>query len=172
MGRVRDLLQMVGEGRLGFLIDEQMSGQHRFTRDFPPAGAALGQEAPLSFAVTWGHPRLERFLNPLGGDFLFAVMRGTVDAGGLAARAPLKGALELRYFQDATVRYTFEFDALGRPFRYVGEKRGIRPWNLHRTHTECYGTLTDLTTAEVISESLVRFDLKRLPCFLASLRPG
>jgi len=75
---------------------------------------------------------------------------------------------------DALLRYRFEFDAGAgggpRRCRYLGEKRGLRPWNLHRTHTICYGEISDVATGEVISDSVVRFDLRELPAFLASLR--
>jgi hypothetical protein len=172
MGRWQDLIRMLADRRVGFRVDESMSGSHRFVRDFPPGKVAAGTELPLSFQATWGHPHLSQFLNPRGGDFLFALLDGTVTAGGITGEAPIKGTLELRYFQDALIRYTFEFEALDRQFRFVGEKRDLRPWNLHRTHTTCHGTLTDLTTDEVISEAVVRFDLWRLHRLLLSLRPG
>jgi len=172
MGRWQDLIRMVAERRMGFLIDETMKGTHRYLQDFPAGSVSKGTELPLSFEATWGHPRLERFFNPLSGDFLFSVLEGTVTAGGLTGEAPIKGTLELRYFRDATIRYTFDFDAQDRSFRYVGVKRDIRPWNLHRTHTTCYGTITDQATGEVLSESVVYFDLGRLFSLVSSLRLG
>lgn len=172
MGRWQELLSMLNERRLGFRIDEQLQGTHRFVRDFEPAGVTAGTELPLSFSATWGHPHLSRFVNPLGDDFLFNLMEGTVTAGGLCDGADMKGTLELRYLKDASIRYTFEFSAHDHPYRYVGEKRDIRPWNLHRTHTTCYGAITDLDTSEVLSESVVHFELSQLLKFFSSWRLG
>jgi len=172
MSRWHDLLGMLSERRVGFRVDETMRGTHRFLVGFEPGGVVAGTELPLAFCATWGHPHLERFANPLGQDFLFSVMEGTVSAGGVCEEAPLKGTLELRYFKDSTIRYTFEFEAHGRRLRYVGEKRGIRPWNLHRTHTTCYGTISDLSTGIALSDSVVHFDLGLLPSLAASLRLG
>ena len=147
-------------------------GTHTYVRDFPQGKVEAGTALPFHFTATWGNPHLEKFLNPLSGDFLFTLMEGKVTAGGLTGEAPMKGTLELRYFENASIRYTFEFEAHGRTFRYVGEKTGIRPWNLHRTHTVCRGTLTDLTTDEVLSQSVVRFKLSQLPWFLTRFRLG
>ena len=172
MGRLKDLVGMLAERRLGFRADESMRGTHTFIRDFPDGDVTAGTTLPFRFRVTWGNPHLERFLNPLSGDFLFTLLEGKVTAGGLTGEAPVKGTLELRYFSNASIRYTFEFEAQGRFFRYVGQKTEIRPWNLHRTHTTCRGTLTDMSTDEVISESVVTFKLGHLPRFLASFRWG
>ena len=172
MGRLKDLVGMLAERRLGFRTDETMKGTHTFLQDFAPGKVTAGTELPFQFTATWGNPHLEKFLNPLSGDFMFTLMEGKVTAGGLTGEAPMKGTLELRYFEDASIRYIFEFEAQQRAFRYVGEKTGIRPWNLHRTHTECRGTLTDLSTDEVLSESLVRFKLSQLPWFLTRFRLG
>lgn len=170
MGRLKSLMGMLGERRLGFRIDEQMQGTHRFLRDYPPGQVVAGTELPFSFDASWGHRQLGRYLRP-GSDFLLAELTGRVTAGGLCEDAPMSGELQLRYFQDATVRYTFEFEASGGRMRYEGEKRGIRPWNLHRSHTTCFGTITEVATGEPLSDSVVHFELGLLPSFLASLRP-
>lgn len=172
MGRWHDLIAMLAERRIGFKIDEQMKGTHRYLRDFAPGKVAAGQELPLSFEATWGNPRLERFLNPWSEDFCFNVMEGRVSAGGLGLDLPMKGSLELRYHRDASIRYHFEFEAHGRRMRYEGAKTEIRPWNLHRTHTICRGTIEELDGGGVLSDSVVRFDLRALPDLLLSLRPG
>lgn len=172
MGRIKDLATMFAERRLGFRADETMKGTHMFVQDYAPGKVRAGTELPFSFSATWGHPHLEQFINPLSGDFMFTLLEGTVTAGGLTGEAPIKGTLEFRYLRDATIRYTFEFEAQQRTFRYVGEKRGIRPWNLHRTHTRCHGTLTDLTTDQPISRSVVTFDLWQLPWLMGSFRLG
>jgi hypothetical protein len=156
-------------GEIGFTMEERMRGTHRFLRDLPPEVRA-GAELPLLFVARWGHPRAAAYLNPLGGDFMRADLEGEITAGGLCDAAPMKGELELRYLKDATVRYRFEFVASGRRWRYEGEKSGLRPWNLHRTHTTCRGRIVDQQNGEPLSESVVHFDLAELPRFLASLR--
>jgi hypothetical protein len=156
----------------GFHIEEQMRGSHRFLRDFPPSGVSAGTELPLEFQARWGAARVAGYLNPLSKEFFRADLEGRITAGGLCVEAPLQGTLELRYLTDATIRYHLEFSAHAHRFVYDGEKRGIRPWNLHRSHTTCYGTIRELESGEVLSESVVTFDLRDLPRFLASLRLG
>jgi len=168
MGRIQELVAMLGQGRVGFRLRETMKGTHTFLRDFPPGKVSAGTELPFAFDVSWGHDRLTSYLRP-GGEFMRATMKGTVTAGGLCLEAPLSGTLELRYLQDATIRYVFEFEAHGQVMTYQGEKRDIRPWNLHRTHTTCYGRVTQRDVGP-LSESVVHFDLGRLPGLLASFR--
>jgi len=172
MGRIQEMAAMLADGRVGFCVQEKMKGTHRFLRDFPPGKVGAGTELPFVFEASWGHPRLNQYLRPGGTDFLRASMEGTVTAGGLCLDAPLRGALELRYFSDATVRYEFEFEAHSRLMRYVGQKREIRPWNLHRSHTTCYGSVTEQQSdaAGPLSDSVVYFDLGLLPRFLTSFR--
>jgi hypothetical protein len=164
---------MLRERRLGFSMKEEMEGVHRFVRPYPPAQIEEGAERPFLMRLTWGTRHLSRFLAPHRGEFLRAPMSGSVTAGGLCVEAPLEGALELRYLQDATIRYTFSFEASdGQRMRFDGEKRGIRPWNLHRTHTLCYGSVMYIESGEVLSDVVVRFALSQLPRFLTSMRLG
>ncbi len=165
-----DLLRAWTERGVGFRMEERMAGTHRFRRDFPPGEVKAGTELPLSFVACWGHESLPRFLSRKSGEFLRAELEGIITAGGLCAETPIQGSIELRYFEDASVRYRFEFEAHRRRFRYAGEKRGIRPWNLHRTHTTCYGTITDLEDGELLTDSVTYFDLRDLPSFFASWR--
>lgn len=161
---------MLKERRLGFVAEETMKGTHRFLRDFPEGNVRAGEVLPFFFKVRWGHPHLVRFFNPVGGDFMTARLEGHVAAAGLTGEAPLHGTLELRYVQDSSLRYRFEFEAHDRRFFFEGEKRNIRPWNLHITHTLCRGTLVDLKDGQPLSDVEVRFDLHHLPRFLASFR--
>ena len=177
MGRWRDLTRMISERRVGFLLDETMKGTHTFVRDFPPGKVKAGTTLPFRFNVTWGSPHLSRFLNPLSDDFMYCLMEGTVSAGGIGGDLPLKGSLELRYFKDASIRYTFEFEGMGRSFRFEGAKTHIRPWNLHKTHTLCKGSLIELvdedpSKGKVLSEVEVRFLLSHLPILLFNARLG
>jgi hypothetical protein len=174
MARAKELLRSLARGALGFTIEERMSGSHRYRRDFPAGGVAAGEERPLELRARWGHPRLLGFLSPASGEFLTAELEGTLDAGGLCHAAPIQGTLELRYFVDASIRYRFELSGIdGARYRFVGEKREIRPWNLHRTHTLCRGTIARADAdAEILSDVSVRFDLGQLPAFLKSFRLG
>ena len=165
-GKLESLRKMLSEGRVGFAADEVMSGTHQFL-----AGAGPEGEFPLEFRVTWGARHLGRWLNPFGGEFMTNFLHGRITAGGLVEDVACQGVLELRYFTTASIRYRFEFtDNEGTRYRYLGEKVNIRPWNLHRSHTTCYGTITNLDTGQDISRSIVYFRLSRLPGFLASFR--
>lgn len=170
MGRAGELLAMLRERRVGFKADEQMKGSHRFLVDLPRTKVRAGDELPFSFKITWGNPRLLNFLNPLSQEHGVAPLEGWVRIGGLVGEAPIRGAMELRYLKDATIRYSFEFATGGQRYRFSGKKQDIRPWNLHRTHTLCHGVLTDLTDDQQLSEVTVRFGLRTMPKFLASFR--
>ena len=41
------------------------------------------------------------------------------------------------YLTEHRLRYSFEFEAQGKPHRFVGEKVNIWPWNLPTSHTTC-----------------------------------
>lgn len=164
-GKLESLTRMLAEGRVGFAADEVMTGTHQFL-----AGAGPEGEFTLEFRVTWGARHLGRWLNPFGGEFMTNFLHGRVSVGGLVEGASCQGVLELRYLTEASIRYRFEFSAGGARYRYLGEKVNIRPWNLHRSHTTCYGTITNLDTGRDISRSIVYFKLSSLPRFLASFR--
>ena len=165
MGRIDEFLSMILEKRVGFKADEIMSGTHHFVGGAGPEG-----ESPMEFRVTWGHPRLDHFLSPLREDFLVSDLAGTVTVGGLCINAPCRGRLEMRYLQEAKLRYVFDFEHDGKQYHYVGEKRDLRPWNLHRTHTTCYGRLVEVGSGKLVSESVTHFRLCTAPAFVASFR--
>jgi hypothetical protein len=159
------LKEMIAEKRVGFKMDEVMTGTHRFVGGAGPAG-----EFPMEFKVTWGTKNAGKWFNPLGPEFMLNDLAGTVTVGGLCENAPCTGRLELRYFQEGKIRYVFDFVANGKNYHFVGEKRNIRPWNLHKTHTTCYGMLTEADTGKVISESITYFKLNTAIPFVASFR--
>lgn len=151
---------------VGFQADEVMTGTHQFLDDAGPPG-----EHPLEFRVTWGAHDLGQWLNPFHPGFMTNFLEGKVTVGGLVENAPCRGTLELRYLTEQKIRYRFEFeDGKGRAFRYIGEKVNLRPWNLHRTHTTCYGTITDLESGKDISRSIVYFRMSTALDFLRSFR--
>ncbi len=159
---------MLQQRRLGFSVRETMRGTHHFV-----GGAGPDGEHPLEFTITWGARHLDDWLNPLGTGFLSNFLTGTIRVGHLVEDAACTGTLDLRYFQEAKLRYTIDFKAAGdHPYRYVGEKVNLRPWNLHKTHTTCYGTITDLISGKDVSRSIVYFTLDELPSFVTSLRLG
>ncbi len=148
----------------GFSMDEIMTGTHEFAPGAGPEGTL-----PFEFRVRWGTADMGTFLNPFGGAFMVNDMEGTVTVGGLCEDVPCAGTLELRYFKDQKIRYSFDFEADGATYRYVGEKVNILPWNLPTSHTTCFGTLTD-ASGQLLSRSLTFFRLRTAPAFLASFK--
>jgi len=165
MGRLGDLVSMLTERRVGFQMDEVMTGTHRFEPEFGPS-----DEKFMEFRAAWGPKHASEFFNPLGGKFMYNDLNGYVDIEGLCQNTPMNGSLELNYFTEAKIRYTFEFEVDGKEYLYVGEKRDIRPWNLHRTHTTCYGVLSEKLSGRVVSRSITYFRFKTAPKFMLSFR--
>jgi hypothetical protein len=151
---------------VGFKMDELMVGTHTFSD-----GSFEGRELPLNFSLTWGNSNLLRFLNPGSGEFLSSDAKGFITVGGLANKADCSGSLKLMYFSGRKIRYELNFSGDdGRAYMYVGEKINIWPWNLHKTHVTCYGTITDVETEKIISSSVVYFPVREMPDFLKSAR--
>jgi len=151
-------------GMIGMKIDEIMVGTHCFANGDV-------RRRPMIFCLTWGHKNLLRFLNPLSPDFLSSEARGMITVEGLVNKADCSGTLKLLYFNGRKIRYELEFqDDSGRRYRYVGEKVNIWPWNLHKTHVTCYGTIKEIATDMEISRSVVHFPLRELVPFALSAR--
>jgi hypothetical protein len=167
MGRLADFQTMISEKRLGFVMDEVMTGTHEFEPGFGERGAKF-----MEFRVVWGPRHVSEFANPLGGKFMYTDLSGTVTVEGLCQDAPCDGSLELLYFTEGKIRYTFAFEADGKEYLFIGEKTDIRPWNLHRTHTTCYGTLSERNSGRLVSKSVTYFRFRTVPAFVASLRLG
>ncbi len=165
MSRFSKTLEYLRAGRLGFLIDETMSGVHEFEPGFGPPGIH-----PMEFKVTWGARNLVEMLNPKGAQFMTVGLEGTVTIDGLCEAAPCNGKLELKYFDERKIRYTFTFTVDDKEYRYVGEKVNIRPWNLPVSHTTCFGTVTEVETGRLVSKSVTHFHIRTVPEFAASLR--
>lgn len=151
---------------VGFKMDELMVGTHTFSN-----GSFEGRELPLNFSLTWGNVNLLKFLNPGSGEFLNSDANGFITVGGLANKADCTGSLKLMYFSERKIRYELNFTGDdGMAYRYVGEKVNLWPWNLHKTHVTCYGTITDKKTGKIISNSVVYFPMREMLDFLISAR--
>ena len=149
---------------MGFRIRETMSGTHEFAPGAGPAG-----QHPFSFRLRWGPDHLVDWLNPLGGQFGWQEAEGEVEVGGLCGPTPCRGTLSLEYGR-GRIRYAFDFEVDGVPYRFTGDKVNIRPWNLATSHTTCFGTLVELETGKLVSTSVTEFRLRDLPRFALSLR--
>ena len=165
MGRIGELVSKVKEGRFGFRMDEEMSGEHEFEPGFGEPG-----RKKMVFRGTWGPKSIGPWINPRSPEFLTQDIEGAVTVEGLCQDAPFSGTLALHYFGEHKLRYTFEFQAKGKTYRYVGEKVNIRVWNLPVSHTTCYGVLTEKKTGKLVSKSVTYFRFRKAPSFLASLR--
>lgn len=165
MGRMDDFKKMVSERRLGFVMDEVMSGDHEFIKGMGPDGKHV-----FEFKVTWGPENLAKWINPFSSTFFTQPLNGTVTVGGMCADVPCSGTLELAYFTEGKIRYTFDFKHKGKAYHFVGEKVNIRPWNLHVSHTTCFGVLTEKKSGQIISRSVTHFRFNTVPAFMASLR--
>jgi len=146
----------------GFKMKETMTGTHRF---LPDGGLALFME----FNVEWGPENIFKWANPLSSYFLSQKLKGNITIEGLCHEQECWGVLKLEYWK-ARLEYNIFFSINGILYEYVGVKEGMRPWNLHKTHTTCYGILKDQYTGENVSESITHFDLKDIPKMIGSFR--
>lgn len=153
-----------------FHIDEVMKGNHHFVD--PSYGDAT--DRPCSFRLRWGAPLLAS-INPLSSRFMRYDASGVIEADGLTDGAvDCSGTLELDYFGDQKITYDLRFEARGRPFRYLGEKTHVdlrHPLLLIKTHTTCYGAITD-DADRFVSKSVLHFDVFSVGKFARSLRIG
>ncbi len=152
-------------GELGFSMDEIMQGEHEFENGFGPEG-----KKRMIFKVNWGTSQLIEWLNPFGDNFMVNDLEGNISIDGLCEEAPCSGKLELKYFSEQKIKYTFEFEAAGEDYIFIGEKRNIYPWNLPYSHTCCFGALRLKDSNELVSTSITHFRLDTLPEFLSSFQ--
>jgi hypothetical protein len=149
---------------MGFFASEIMSGHHEFADRGGPS-----EQLPFAFRVDWGPERLRDWLNPSHPGFLWQELEGEVQVGGLCGWTPCRGTLHLEYVPKRRIRYDFDFEVDGVVYRYVGDKKNIRLWNLAVSHTTCFGVLTERETGKLVSTSVSFFHLRHLP-MLATLR--
>lgn len=165
--KITCFIRMIREKRLGFQFDEVMSGDHEFESGCGPVG-----KKKMEFRVTWGPRHFFQWINPFCKKFLVANLEGRVDVEGLCDSVPCRGTLELKYFTERKLRYTFNFEIEGKKYLYIGEKVNLWPWNLHKTHTTCYGKLTETEEdgSKLISQSVTHFRFRTLFQFIFSFR--
>jgi hypothetical protein len=153
---------------LVFHVDEIMKGTHHFVD--PSYGDAA--ERPCWFRLRWGAPLLAS-VNPFSSRFLRYDATGVIEVDGLTdGQADCTGSLELDYFGDKKITYDLCFTARGMSFRYLGEKTHVdlrHPLLLIKTHTTCYGAITD-PGDHFVSKSVLHFDLRRMVEFARSIR--
>lgn len=152
-------------GTVGFRMDETMSGEHEFVES-----DGKTDKAPMEFTVTWGTDNLFEWLNPFSEQFMLNTLEGTISIDGLCEDAPCTGTLALRYFDEQKIRYTLDFEVDGVEYCYIGEKRNIYPWNLHVSHTTCYGEVREKESDKLVSKSITYFRLNTVPSFLSSFQ--
>jgi len=150
---------------LGFTMHEVMTGDHEFEPGCGPPG-----RHPMEFRVTWGPRSFGEWFDSNHELHATNELEGAVTVGGLCVNAPCQGTLKLLYLAEHKIRYTFEFDANGQRYRYVGEKVNIQPWNLQTSHTTCFGRLTEVATGKLVSTSVLHFRFATVPQFVTSLR--
>ncbi len=153
---------------LAFHLDEVMRGSHHFVD--PSYGDAA--ERPCWFRLRWGAPLLAS-INPLSSRFLRYDAAGTIVVDGLTDEpAACTGTLELDYFGDKKITYDLHFSARGSTYRYLGEKTDVdlrHPLLLIKTHTTCYGAVTD-DAGQFVSKSVLHFDLEHMAQFARTIR--
>ncbi len=163
--QLQNLVKMV-TGKGGFRIDEVMAGEHAFEPQFKKPG-----KRPFYFKATWGPKEMLQFLNPMGNDFFINDLKGVVYVDGLTdGEIEINGRLELKYHDGQKIRYLFDFEHDNVEYSFVGEKVNILPWNLHLSHTTCFGELRNKTTGELVSKSITHFHWDTLPEFVGSFR--
>ena len=153
---------------LAFSVTETMRGLHHFVD--PSLGPP--DERPMYFRIDWGAP-IGSALNPLSDGFMRHQATGTLFAEGLTPEpVPCTGALAVDYLRDHTITYDLGFSCAGAPYRYVGRKTDVylrHPLQLIKTHTTCYGAITD-AQGRTLSRSVLHFPPETALPFLMSFR--
>ena len=153
---------------LAFKITETMHGSHHFVD--PAHGEAV--DRPMHFTIDWGAP-IASSVNPLSNRFMRYEASGTVAVDGLTSgEVPCTGSLEIDYVGLRKIIYDLAFQADGQTFRYRGEKTNVdllKPLQLIKTHTTCYGTIVR-EDGRILSKSVLHFEPETMWPFLSSFR--
>lgn len=142
----------------GFHFTETMSGT--WTR--PGSTDAR----PIAFTVT---ARARSWLKHLRDHQ--ATLEGTLEMDGFARGAPVTGTLYINPLLERVIRYELRFTADdGKPYTLRGQK-DVRLTDMVGTMTDLPMSLTD-GAGQTVASAQLKFDLKDLPGFLGSFRPG
>src|SRR5579883_2327065 len=147
-------------------VTETMRGEHELAD--PSAGSA-GAHA-MYFRLTWKN-KVGALPWLLGRRVRPHDARGVIFVEGLTdGEVPCAGTLALDYFGEKKIVYELSFEARGKRYRLHAEKVNVdlrKPLALLKTHTTCYGTLTD-DAGKVVSRSVLRFEKDALGPMLRS----
>ena len=148
-------------------MEEVMTGTHKIVGQH--------EERFMEFRIKWGSNNILECFNPLHENFLLQELYGDIIIDGICGATPCYGTLHLNY-PKGYLEYQIFFNYLGKDYFYKGTKKNLRPWNLHKTHTTCYGTLYRKNHQgsrflwDIVSDSVVYFRLNTLLTFLKSFR--
>jgi hypothetical protein len=154
---------------IGFTFKETMSGYHLFqvgANNLAQFGQQTSINKHMHFTITWGPNDIFDFL---WRDKLTCPLLGTITIGDMCVNVPCTGTIALHYHQ-GKIKYEINFRVNDIPYKFVGQKENIRPWNLHKSHTTLYGTICDVWTPAVLSKAVLLFKLDTLIPFLRSFR--
>ncbi len=134
---------------------------------------------PLVFKVDWEIDNPPALLTEGGA---YAQMDGTIDLG----EGPLNctGDLMLDYFGKHEIRYNLFWREGATPadfrhYQLTCKKSNLRPWNLHRTHTQAKGTIIDRgrwggkasgEAKDILADVEVHFPMRTALQFLSSIK--
>lgn len=153
---------------LAFAVTETMRGVHHFVD--PARGPAV--DRPFHFRIDWGAP-FRKSLRPRSDRYMRYGAEGELFADGLTPHiVPCHGTLTIDYFKDHAIVYDLRFEAEGQLLQYVGRKTDVRltrPLQLVKTHTTCYGSITD-ASGSILSRSVVHFPPETTLSFVRSFR--
>ena len=145
-------------------MSETLTGTHKF----------LGnkEEKFIEFNITWGPDNIWEWLNPFSENFMTQKLEGTIFAEGIGGPVNCEGILSLKYHK-GYIEYEIYFEHNCRKYIYKGRKKNLRPWNLHITHTTCYGEIWRVFGGEwkdLLSQSIMHFKLEAISSFVRSFR--
>ena len=155
---ILDALPVPASLALGFSFEETMSGSYHLL-------AAQLDERAIAFKVGARVAGIRQFLKDR-----LARIEGEVNVEGFAERAPLRGTLALKLFDERRLTYDFTFRANdGKTYRFHGQK-DVTMIALADTMTTLPASIYDAAGSEV-ARAVLRFDVRGdLATFLRSWR--
>ena len=156
----------------GFRVNEKMTGYHIFEPGFDPDSENI-KDIPylMELNITWGPDNFWKWINPFNDEFMKQQLYGTITIDGIDIEIQCKGILEIN-LREGFIRYNILFEHDDVRYNYICEKNNIRPWNLHKTLTTCYGILhfRSFFGDILVSKSKLNFNIKNLPKFIKSFK--